>query len=67
METIPIEKEFIDTFEDLLHIVETRPKWRQRLTEALFPNTDLPKILREITENQQETTRLIKEIQREFE
>jgi hypothetical protein len=40
----------INTFEDLLHIVDTHPEWRRRLVKALFPEIDLPKALQELIE-----------------
>ncbi len=41
----------IDTFDDLINIVNTHPEWRRRLVKALFPEIDLPKALQELVES----------------
>ncbi len=38
-------------FEELVHIIDSRPEWRQRLKRALFPETDLEIALRELAES----------------
>jgi hypothetical protein len=49
----------IRTFTDLLHIVETHPKWRRKLVEALFPEIDVSEAFRQLAESQQRLTALI--------
>ena len=41
----------INTFDDLLEIVNTHPEWRRKLVKALFPEIDLPKALQELVES----------------
>lgn len=45
----------INTFSDLLHIVNTNPEWRRKLVKALFPEIDVPKALQELAEAQRRT------------
>ena len=42
----------INSFEDLLKIIETRPEWRRKLVKTLFPEVDLPKALQELAVSQ---------------
>lgn len=41
----------INTFDDLLEIVNTHPEWRRKLVKALFPEIDLSKALQELVES----------------
>ncbi len=41
----------IDTFDDLLTIINNHPDWRRKLVKALFPEIDLPKALQELIES----------------
>jgi hypothetical protein len=41
----------INTFDDLLYIINTHPEWRQRLVKALFPEIDISKALAELVES----------------
>jgi hypothetical protein len=41
----------IDTFDDLLAIINNHPDWRRKLVKALFPEIDLPKALQELIES----------------
>ena len=41
----------LDTFDDLLTIINTHPEWRRKLVKALFPEIDLPKALQELIES----------------
>lgn len=41
----------IDTFDDLLTIINNHPEWRRKLVKALFPEVDLPKALQELIES----------------
>lgn len=41
----------IQTFDDLLKIINTHPEWRRQLVKALFPEVDFPKALQELTES----------------
>jgi len=45
----------INTVDDLLFIINTRPEWRQRLRKSLFPEIDLPKAFQELAKAQQRT------------
>ncbi|MCB0060750.1 MAG: hypothetical protein KDE19_01500 [Caldilineaceae bacterium] len=40
----------INTFDDLLDIINTHPEWRQKLVKALFPDIDVAKALQELIE-----------------
>ncbi len=42
----------INTVHDLIHILKTRPEWRQEVKEALFPGVDLEKALKELAATQ---------------
>lgn len=43
----------INTFDDLLEIINTHPDWRRKLVNALFPEIDLPKAIQELAEANQ--------------
>jgi uncharacterized coiled-coil DUF342 family protein len=45
--------ETINTFSDLLRLLEEHPDWRRQLVKILFPDVDLPKALQELAEAQQ--------------
>ncbi|OQY48752.1 MAG: hypothetical protein B6242_01695 [Anaerolineaceae bacterium 4572_78] len=52
----------VNTFEDLIHVIETRPKWRRKLVRVLFPEIDIPKALKELAEAQKRTEEAIHQL-----
>ncbi len=52
----------INTFSDLLHIVETHPEWRRRLVRVLFPDIDVPKAFQNLAESQQRMDALLEHL-----
>jgi hypothetical protein len=40
----------INTFDDLIDIINTHPEWRQKLVKVLFPEIDVAKALQELIE-----------------
>ncbi len=40
----------INTFDELIDIINTHPEWRQKLVKALFPEIDVAKALQELIE-----------------
>jgi hypothetical protein len=57
----------INTFSDLLHIVNTRPEWRHKLIKALFPEIDVPKAFQDLAEAQRDMKALLERLSTSYE
>ncbi len=53
----------INTFADLLDVINRYPEWRQELRRAIFPEVDLPKALQQLAESQARMEALLRELQ----
>lgn len=52
----------VQTFADLLRIINTHPEWREQLVRALFPDIDIVKAIQELIKSQEAVLALLQEL-----